>query len=517
MSTTHHPDPTQWADGLLRISLAEAPGARLSQSNSDRSVALTHPAAYLSSTFLDADSLATSSADVSSSMTSASQPQSPQLASRADSPLLASQASTSQLAWQAADTSQCLRRFRFIALHLLHDETLLHAPQMDAAEMEQRIAARIESSPFYWLLESAMVHPATVAVVDNETLTTSYMGLLLRAVALCRSFSRAVALDSSRSSPGRVAVFLANSTPVIDVHFAAAAAGCAVVNLNTHLVARELSYALRMSQPDVIMADAARSEVLRDALVELLQSPSSQGRLPPAILWVGGVPAAAAAQLSELGVLSTDYEAALDEFRVADVRELSIALSELPVPSAELPFQYYFTSGTTGNPKLVMLTRGAVVAHALGTIMEMRLHTGDVWLHVAPMFHLVDAFAIFGVTRVAGRHVISPSFNAADCLRLIEQERVTASNGALLCTGRNLGAILLQSAASIFSVASTMLLVLAANPAAAFIDTSSLRILSCGGSPLLSSDFRRALSSFACELFISYGMARPRLARAAAI
>jgi non-ribosomal peptide synthetase component E (peptide arylation enzyme) len=87
-----------------------------------------------------------------------------------------------------------------------------------------------------------------------------------------------------------------------------------------------------------------------------------------------------------------------------------------------------------------MLTRGAVVAHALGTIMEMRLHAGDVWLHVAPMFHLVDAFAIFGMTRVAGRHVISPSFNAADCLRLIEQECVTASNGALLCTGWNLGA-----------------------------------------------------------------------------
>lgn len=514
MSTTHHPDPTLWADGLLRISLAEAPGAQLTESNSDRSAALTHPAAYLSSCFLDADCLATSSAAVSSSMTIASQLKS-KLASGADSPFLASQASTPQLAWQAADTSQRLRRFRFIALHLLHDETMLHAPQMDAAEMEQRIAARIESSPFYWLLESAMVHPATLAVVDNETLTTSYMGLLLRAVALCRSFSRSGALDSSRSSPGRVAVFLANSTPVIDVHFAAAAAGCAVVNLNTHLVARELSYALRMSQPDVIMADAARSEVLRDALVELLQSPS-RGLSPPAILWVGGVPAAAAAQLSELGVLSTDYEAALDDFRVADVRELSDALSQLPVPSAELPFQYYFTSGTTGNPKLVMLTRGAVVAHALGTIMEMRLHTGDVWLHVAPMFHLVDAFAIFGVTRVAGRHVISPSFNAADCLRLIEQERVTASNGALLCTGRYLGAILLQSAASL-SVASTMLLVLAANPAAAFIDTSSLRILSCGGSPLLSSDFRRALSSFACELFISYGMARPRLARAAAI
>jgi hypothetical protein len=46
----------------------------------------------------------------------------------------------------------------------------------------------------------------------------------------------------------------------------------------------------------------------------------------------------------------------------------------------------------------------------------MRLHDGDVWGHFAPMFHLVDAFAIYAMTLLGARHVIAPAFNATDAL-----------------------------------------------------------------------------------------------------
>ena len=44
------------------------------------------------------------------------------------------------------------------------------------------------------------------------------------------------------------------------------------------------------------------------------------------------------------------------------------------------------------------------------------------------------------------------------------------------------------------------------NPIAPLVDTSTLRIFSCGGSPLLAADLRRTLSALGCEMFISYGM-----------
>ena len=59
------------------------------------------------------------------------------------------------------------------------------------------------------------------------------------------------------------------------------------------------------------------------------------------------------------------------------------------------------SSGTTGNPKGVMLTHDIVGKHAVATCAEMRLDGSDVWAHVAPMFHLVDAFAVYAVTLVA--------------------------------------------------------------------------------------------------------------------
>ena len=49
----------------------------------------------------------------------------------------------------------------------------------------------------------------------------------------------------------------------------------------------------------------------------------------------------------------------------------------------------------------------------------MRLHGGDVWGHFAPLFHLVDAFAVYAVTLLGGRHVILPAFSAADALLTI--------------------------------------------------------------------------------------------------
>lgn len=46
----------------------------------------------------------------------------------------------------------------------------------------------------------------------------------------------------------------------------------------------------------------------------------------------------------------------------------------------------------------------------------MRLHGGDVWGHFAPMFHLVDVFAIYAMTLVGARHVIIPTFQATEAL-----------------------------------------------------------------------------------------------------
>merc|ERR1712078_818971 len=149
----------------------------------------------------------------------------------------------------------------------------------------------------------------------------------------------------------------------------------------------------------------------------------------------------------------------------------------------DFPFQIYFTSGTTGTPKRVELTHHQIVSHAMGVCRESRLRGGDCWGHFAPIFHLVDAFAMFALTRVGGRHVFLPRFDALSCFRAVEREGVTCSN-----------------------VASTMLTLMVNSPASAFFDLSTLRLLSCGGSHQSPAVVRKAFSLLGCEFFISYGM-----------
>ncbi len=52
----------------------------------------------------------------------------------------------------------------------------------------------------------------------------------------------------------------------------------------------------------------------------------------------------------------------------------------------------------------------------------MALNSRDVWGHFAPMFHLVDAFAIYAITLVGGRHAILPTFTPQEALLTIGKQ-----------------------------------------------------------------------------------------------
>lgn len=66
-----------------------------------------------------------------------------------------------------------------------------------------------------------------------------------------------------------------------------------------------------------------------------------------------------------------------------------------------------------------MFSENNTVTVTCNAAAEMSLNSKDVWGHFAPMFHLVDAFAIFAITLVGGRHAILPTFSAQAALSTI--------------------------------------------------------------------------------------------------
>lgn len=315
---------------------------------------------------------------------------------------------------------------------------------------------------------------AVVDVVDarrlSDSLTFTYEELFDLAVRAAE-FMR----DTLGVRPGDVVgVLSGNSHEVYVLHHACAMVRATLLNLNTHLVARELSYITRDSKCRFVFARTTHSEVIN----QIMESRDRQKL--DSVVWIANE-AHEERRCLKFPRAVRNFDWSLDVTQhESNSRALLVYDRAL---AAQTVAHLYYTSGTTGNPKGVSLTHEIVRAHARATGREMRLHHSDVWLHAAPMFHLVDAFAIYSITDVGARHVFLRTFEASALLRVIALERVTVSN-----------------------LASSMVTILAHNPMCEVCDLSSLRMMSCGGSPLPATAVARAISLFGCEFFVSYGM-----------
>jgi len=148
-------------------------------------------------------------------------------------------------------------------------------------------------------------------------------------------------------------------------------------------------------------------------------------------------------------------------------------------------FGVFYTGGTTGRSKGVMLTHTNVLASAFGSLATGQFVTpGGRLLHAAPMFHLADLATWIANLVTGGTHIMLPGFTPGGVLAAIEQHRVTD--------------VLLVP---------TMLQMLVEVPAAARPDVTSLARLLYGGSPMPESLLARARAMFPRAGFVqAYGM-----------
>lgn len=85
----------------------------------------------------------------------------------------------------------------------------------------------------------------------------------------------------------------------------------------------------------------------------------------------------------------------------------------------------FYTGGTTGFPKGVMLTHTALFSSALSMVAASDANTGNSMLHAAPMFHMADLAACFAFTLIGARHVIVPMFEPQSVLDALEHAEIT--------------------------------------------------------------------------------------------
>ncbi|KAG1654945.1 hypothetical protein FOA52_003266 [Chlamydomonas sp. UWO 241] len=85
-----------------------------------------------------------------------------------------------------------------------------------------------------------------------------------------------------------------------------------------------------------------------------------------------------------------------------------------------------FTSGTTGPPKGVSLSHASLHAQSLAKLACVGYARDDVYLHLAPLFHVGGLSSLLANLAAGAAHVVLPRFDAPAALSAIAAHRVTS-------------------------------------------------------------------------------------------
>ncbi|GLQ07490.1 long-chain-fatty-acid--CoA ligase [Sneathiella chinensis] len=198
----------------------------------------------------------------------------------------------------------------------------------------------------------------------------------------------------------RVAILALNSDRYLEFYYAVPWAGGVFVPVNTRLAAPEIAYWLNDSGSEILLVDdafAAMVPELRKAVPGLeTVIHCDDGPAPEGMMSYEG--------------LIRDHEPVADAGRGGD----DVA-------------GLYYTGGTTGVSKGVMLSHRNLVVNALNGMPAFQFSEKSRWLHAAPMFHIADGSAVLGVTMGLGCHVFIPAFTPAATLSIIQGEGITCT------------------------------------------------------------------------------------------
>ena len=196
----------------------------------------------------------------------------------------------------------------------------------------------------------------------------------------------------------RVAMLALNSDRYLEYFFGVLWGGGVIVPMNLRWSAAENAYSINDSGIEIMLVDENFA-----AMVPAIQENSEclktlvfagEGEIPPGM---------------------EDYEKILGASKpIGDANRSGEELAGI-----------YYTGGTTGFPKGVMLSHRSLYVSNLSSCREFCMPDGARYLHAAPMFHLADGAASLAVTFAGGTHIMIPSFTPEGALEAIQEHKPT--------------------------------------------------------------------------------------------
>jgi fatty-acyl-CoA synthase len=312
----------------------------------------------------------------------------------------------------------------------------------------------IPLTPLRFLRYAEQQYPRRTAVVCNQD-RFSYAQFADRVGRL------AGGLRKIGIRPGdRVAFLSANCHRLLEAYYGVLEAGAVLLPLNIRLAPGELSYILNDSGAAILFVEKQFLGLVESFHKDIPAVKTfCQLEDPPEAPWLS--PDSYEALLGT----ATPYRA-----DIASIDENSLA-------------ELFYTSGTSADPKGVMLTHRNIYLHAQNVCLGFQVENGAVELHTIPLFHANGWGVAHFLTLLGGKHVMIQRFETKEVFRLIEKERVRSC-----------------------SLVPIMATALVNCPERHKYNLTSLRRIVIGGaasSPTLIREVERELG---CECFSGYGL-----------
>jgi acyl-CoA synthetase (AMP-forming)/AMP-acid ligase II len=254
---------------------------------------------------------------------------------------------------------------------------------------------------------------AALLVCDDEALT--YADADRRSAALARG------LLAAGFGPGaHVGILHPNGAAFVVAWLAAARIGAVAVPLSTFSTAAELRVLLRNA--DVALLLCAASYRSRDYAAVLREAAPGLDLAAPPPLFVEALPVLRRVAVADAGVVALE-----EAGRSLDAAVLAAA-EDVVSPGDRLTIVH--TSGSSGDPKGVIHTHGALLRH-LDNLNGLRRYGPDeVLFSNSPFFWIGGlAYSLLGTLVAGAKLVCSNAADAAGVLDVLERERPTLVNG----------------------------------------------------------------------------------------
>jgi len=252
-----------------------------------------------------------------------------------------------------------------------------------------------------------------------------------------------------------VAILALNSDRYFEFMFAVPWAGAVFQPVNTRLAGPEVVYWLNDSEAKVLVVDTSFAPLVDEIKSELSHVKQfifiDDGEIPEGYLGYSDV--TSAEPVSDAGRKNDD---------VAGL---------------------FYTGGTTGRSKGVMLSHTNLVVNGLQGVSVSDCRPKDRILHVAPMFHIADAFICMTTATVGGSNYFLPSFDPVSTMQAMQEYKIER-----------------------LLLVPTMVNMLVNHPELEKYDLSSLRCIVYGASPMPESVIRKSLQVLpTTKMYQAYG------------